>query len=220
MGLLFLSNPLEMILAYVFLVLSFGLHEAAHVKVAGLYGDTQPYKDGVDSWNPLVHIRRSIFSSVILPAITWFLAGFFIGGAFTRLNPAEMKPRKLGPAAAVAAGPLMNLFLAIMSLIFALLVAFITRKPTSAAVLVIRLVGSFNFFGFIFNLLPLPPLDGAALLRVLFPATERFFRTIQGFPILLIFFIGLQFSALAAILYLPIRLYVTVFHSIIQSVWR
>jgi Zn-dependent protease len=217
MGLLFLSHPLEMILAYVFLVLSFGLHEAAHAKVAGLYGDTRPYQDGVDSWNPLVHIRRSIFSSVILPAITWFLAGFFIGGAFTRLNPAQMRPRRLGHAAAVAAGPLMNLFLAIVSGLFAVLAAALTGKPASAAVMVISLVGSFNFFGFVFNLLPLPPLDGSSLLRVLFPSTERFFRAVQGFPLLIVFFIGLQFSALAAVFYFPVRLYVSVLNSIILS---
>ena len=217
MGLLFLSHPLEMIVAYVFLVLSFGLHEAAHAKVAGLYGDTQPYKDGVDSWNPIVHIRRSVFSSVILPGLTWFLAGFFIGGAFTRLNPNAMQPRKWGNAAAVAAGPLMNLLIAIVAGVLALLVAVLTGKITSAAVMVIQLVGGFNFFGFVFNLLPLPPLDGSALLRIIFPSTERFFRAVQGIPIMLFFFIGLSFSALAAVFYLPVRLYYSAVNSLLQA---
>jgi Zn-dependent protease len=214
---MFLSNPLEMILAYVFLVLSFGMHEAAHAKVAIMYGDTQPQLDGVDSWNPLVHIRRSILTSVILPAITWFIMGFFIGGAFTRLNFEKMKPQKLGSAAAVAAGPLMNLFLAIGTGVLAVLAALITQKSTSAAVSVILMVGSFNFFGFVINLLPLPPLDGSRLIRVLFPSSERFYRAIQGFPILLIFFFGLQFNMLGTILFFPIFLYKSVLIDIFKS---
>jgi Zn-dependent protease len=202
-----LHHPLEMILIYVFLVLSFGMHEAAHAKVAGLFGDTQPAEDGFDTWNPIPHIRRSIFSSLIIPAITWFLFRFFIGGALTRLNPENMKPRRMGYALAVASGPLMNLAIAVVAGILTVVVALVTRRPTSSAVVVLLGVGSFNFFGFIFNMLPFPPLDGSAVIRAVFPRTERFFRLIQGFPILLIFIIGMQFPAFASVLFFPIQLY-------------
>jgi Zn-dependent protease len=183
------------------------MHEAAHAKVAELFGDTQPEEDGVATWNPVPHIRRSFFSSVIIPAVTWFAFRFFIGGAFTRLSPSKMRSRRWGYAAAVAAGPLMNLALAVLSGALAVLFAFITRKAWSSAVVVMLVVGSFNFFGFVFNLLPVPPLDGSSVIRAVFPGTEPFFRALQGFPVLLLFLVGTQIAPLAAAFLLPLELY-------------
>jgi Zn-dependent protease len=213
-----LHNPLEMILIFILLVLSFGMHEAAHAKVAGLFGDTQPAEDGFDTWNPILHIRRSIFSSVIIPAITWFLLGFFIGGAFTRINPDNLRQRRLGYAAAIASGPLMNLAIAIVCAVLAVVFALVTKRNESSAVAVMLVTGSFNFFGCLFNLLPLPPLDGSALIRAAIPATERFFRAVQGFPILLLFIIGLQWPAFASVITLPVRLYGEMVIGIIAAV--
>jgi Zn-dependent protease len=208
---------IQMILIYLLLVLSFGMHEAAHAKVAALFGDTQPAEDGVDTWNPVPHIRRSIFSSVILPAVAWFLFQFFIGGAFTRLNPENLKLRRWGFVAAVAAGPLMNLFLAVVSGALAVFFALVTGKAWSTAVIVMLMTGSFNFFGFVFNLLPLPPLDGSTVIRVAFPGTEPFFRALQGFPVLILLLIGTQIPPITAAFMLPITLYQDALGGIISS---
>jgi Zn-dependent protease len=210
------KHPLEMILIYLFLVLSLGMHEAAHAKVAGLFGDTQPRQDGVDTWNPLPHIMRSFFSCVIVPAITWFLGRFFIGGAFVQINPANMKRPRLGYATAVASGPLMNLALSILAGLLAIVFSLITKKPESSAVFIMLIVGSFNFFIFVFNLLPLPPLDGAVIIRTVFPATERFFKRLQSLPLLIIFIVVLQFGAIGSIFMFPVNLYRDVFTDIIN----
>ncbi|HEQ71890.1 MAG TPA: hypothetical protein ENN69_05325 [Spirochaetia bacterium] len=201
------THPLEMLLIYILLVLSLGLHEASHAKVAGLFGDTQPAKDGVATWDPIPHIKRAIVPCLILPAATWFLGRFFIGGAFVRLNPDNMTPRRMGYATAVAAGPLTNLTISLAAAVTAGLIAVITERPDSPAVIVMLYVGSFNFFIFLFNLLPVPPLDGSVILRTLFPQTEPFFQTMQSLPLLLIFVISVQFSAVSAVLYYPIQMY-------------
>ncbi len=197
----------EMILIFIFLVLSFGMHEAAHAKVAELFGDPKPAEDGVNTWNPIPHLRRSFFSSVIIPAVTWFLLHFFLGGAFTRLDPKRIKSHRWGYAAAVAAGPLMNLALAVFCGILAVMYALATRKPWTSVGIVLLVTGSFNFFGFVFNLLPIPPLDGSSVIRAVFPATESFFRAMQGIPVLLILLVGSQIGPIAEAIFLPLKLY-------------
>ncbi|MBN2352568.1 MAG: site-2 protease family protein [Spirochaetales bacterium] len=217
MGLPINLNLAEMILIYIFLVLSFGMHEAAHAKVAELFGDPQPAKDGVSTWNPIPHLRRSFFSSVIIPAVTWFLLRFFIGGAFTRLDPARIKSRRWGYAAAVAAGPLMNLALAVLCGILAVLYALAVRKHWTSVGVVMLVTGSFNFFGFVFNLLPIPPLDGSSVIRAVFPATDSFFRALQGIPVLLILLVGSQIGPIAAAIFLPLKLYRDALVGILQA---
>lgn len=211
------NDIIQMVLIYIFLVLSLGLHEAAHAKVAKHFGDTTPADDGVDTWNPLPHIRRALFSCVIIPALTWFIGGFFLGGAFVHLDPEKMKPRRRGYAVSVAAGPLANLAIAIVAGGIALVIALLTGKAASPGVVTMLTVGSFNFFIFVFNLLPIPPLDGSAIIRALFPKTERFFRVLQSLPLLLIFIITLQFGAFGSILFFPVHLYTNVFSEIIVA---
>ncbi|MBN1524684.1 MAG: site-2 protease family protein [Spirochaetales bacterium] len=214
----FNSEMAEKILIYIAMVMSLGLHEAAHAKVAKFFGDSQPAEDGVDTWNPIPHIRRALFTCVLLPAITWFLSGFFIGGAFVRLNPMNMKPRRLGYALSVAAGPGMNLLISFLMLFFAILTGIFLKQKAAMGINVLLYIGAFNLLLFVFNLLPAPPLDGASILQTIFPQTERFFQTAGRF----LFFgllILLQFSDTAAnILFYPFYQYYYLASDLIQSV--
>ncbi|RPJ09305.1 MAG: site-2 protease family protein [Spirochaetaceae bacterium] len=212
------TNPAEMILAYVILVLSVGMHEAAHAKIAKLFGDTQPAQDGFDTWNPIPHIKRSLFTCVLLPAITWFTGQFFMGGAYVRLNPANMKPQRLGYAASVAAGPLMNLVLSGLFLVLSVAIALITKNPTSSAVFTLLYVGGFNLIMFIFNLLPVPPLDGSSIITAIFPQTTEVFRRMGSIGFLALFML-LSFSREAAeIIFYPFTQYMMLAFKIIVSI--
>jgi Zn-dependent protease len=212
------NNPAEMILAYIMLVLSLGMHEAAHAKIAKLFGDTQPAADGVDTWNPIPHIKRSLFTCVIMPAITWFMGQFFMGGAFVRLNPANMKPQRLGYAISIAAGPLMNLALSGLFLLLSIPIALLTKNPSSPAVITLLYVGGFNLILCVFNLLPIPPLDGSSIVTAIFPQTAEIFRRMGGIAFLALFML-LQFSnAAAQVIFWPFNQYVILALRIILAI--
>lgn len=178
---------------FILLVLSLGLHEAAHARVASFFGDPTPAIDGVNTWNPVPHIRRAFFTCVILPAIAWFAFGFFIGGAFVMLNPAFMRPRKLGYFCAVAAGPGMNLLLSILFAAIGLVTVKLQNAPVvdqngflNPLVTVFFACSSFNMLLVIFNLIPLPPLDGSSLAVTLFPGLRPLYDAIRGYGLLIV----------------------------------
>ncbi len=136
------------------------LHEAAHGIVAWRLGDDTAYRMGRVTLNPLRHIDP--FGTVVLPALLKFLGSGFIFGyakpvpvAFHRLR----HPRRDTVLVALA-GPVTNILLAILS---ALLVHAALMLPSSAAEwATTSLVNSIqlNVILAVFNMIPLPPLDG------------------------------------------------------------
>jgi Zn-dependent protease len=127
--------------------------------------------------NPIAHIDW--FGSVLLPLLLVLShAGFVIGWAKpVPVNPYNFSHRRLGEGVVAAAGPLANLLLA---LCFGLLIRFIgptLALPASfidlAAIVVIT-----NIVLAVFNLLPLPPLDGSKILFTILP--NRFSRLRDG----------------------------------------
>ncbi len=135
------------------------LHEAAHGFVAWRLGDDTAYRKGRVTFNPLRHIDP--FGTIVLPALLFFSLGFAFGWAkpvpvaFHRLR----RPRR-DMILVAAAGPGMNLCLAVTS---ALLVNLAVLAPHSLAQwLVHTLFNSvlINLILALFNMLPLPPLDG------------------------------------------------------------
>ncbi len=144
------------------------LHEAAHGFVAWRLGDDTAYRKGRVTFNPLRHIDP--FGTILLPALLFFSLGFAFGWAkpvpvaFHRLR----RPRRDMVLVAVA-GPGMNLGLAVVS---ALLVNLAVLAPHSLAQwLVHTLFNSvlINLILALFNMLPLPPLDGGRVAVGLLP---------------------------------------------------
>jgi len=147
-------------------------HEAAHGFVARWLGDDTAWREGRVSFNPLKHIDP--FGTVVLPALLFVTSGFLFGYAkpvpvnFARLN----NPRRDSVFVALA-GPGTNVLLAIAS---ALLFYVLAVTPAGAAEwLAGNLVNSLqiNAVLCVFNMLPVPPLDGHRVLGFFLPEPVR-----------------------------------------------
>jgi Zn-dependent protease len=137
-------------------------HEFAHAWVATRLGDDTPRNEGRVTLNPLAHVDW--LGTVVLPAVTSLLAGGFLGwGKAVNTNPRKLRGGLNGLAAVALAGPLSNV---VFALVLALVGVLLARVAPAAAVFAIRGV-SLSLYLALFNLLPVPPLDGSKLLLAL-----------------------------------------------------
>ena len=177
----------------VILIMSVVIHEVSHGFMAEYFGDKTARHAGRLTLNPLAHL--DLFGSILLPALLIISkAGFLFGWAKpVPYNPENLSDRKWGTVWVAAAGVLSNFALAV---IFGIIIRIISHIAlpvglaadlyfvTSAIVLVNLGLG-------IFNLVPIPPLDGSKIFFSFLPASMH--RSIAAFEqysfILLILFI-------------------------------
>lgn len=182
-----MNQAVEFIFQILILIFSVVIHEVSHGAVAYAMGDDTAKEEGRLTLNPLKHLDP--FGSVILPALTYLLGGFIFGWARpVPYNPDNLKNQKYGPGLVGAAGPGSNLLIA---LVFGLLVRFggglgLPPQFLQIAIFIVFL----NLILAIFNLVPIPPLDGSKVLFALLPGRsyelEAFFER-YGLIVLLVF---------------------------------
>jgi len=185
------------------LLFAMTLHESAHAWVADKKGDPTARLLGRISLNPWVHI--DLFGTIIIPILLFLVSG---GGAmFGWAKPVPVNTRNLhhpkqDMAWVAAAGPAMNLFLALVSgLLYRLILlpddAFSSGEPSGwtrwfllPVLLMLQFSIQFNLLLFFFNLIPIPPLDGGRVLAGLLPTRQAHqFLRIEPYGMwLLIFF--------------------------------
>ncbi len=205
-----MDNPqliAEFAIWYVIFLFTLTLHEGAHSLVARLGGDDTAYHGGQVSLNPWPHVRREFLGTVVVPALTCFMAGWMMGWASAPYDPIWARRHPKRHAAMSAAGPAANLLLAIVAFLIlrALLGAglFVPSEmgglghlvepapgtpPGSLAhalAFTLSVALSLNVLLFVFNLIPVPPLDGSGVLRGLMPGrVGRFLETMAANPML------------------------------------
>lgn len=162
-----MAQGLEFIFQILILIFSVVIHEVSHGLAALYLGDTTAKEQGRLTLNPLHHLDP--FGSILLPVITYLSGGFIFGWAKpVPYNPYNLRNQKWGPGLVGAAGPLSN---AVIAIFFGLLIRFssyLTFLP--GAFFQITLYITFlNIVLAVFNLVPIPPLDGSKVLFALFP---------------------------------------------------
>jgi Zn-dependent protease len=166
---------------YVVFVISLTVHEAAHAFTAMKLGDNTAYHGGQVSLHPFAHIQREPMGMIVFPIVTFFLNGWMMGWASTPYDPEWARRYPKRDILMSAAGPAANLLLVVIAAVIirvgvSMGYFFAPDTITSSQVTVSEKLGMLNSVAvlvsimftlnlvlFLFNLLPLPPLDGSGL---------------------------------------------------------
>ncbi|MEK7506574.1 MAG: site-2 protease family protein [Patescibacteria group bacterium] len=202
-----MADFLGVLFNIVVVLFSVVLHEVAHGATANSMGDTTAKDLGRLTLNPFKHL--DLFGSVLLPLFTFITGGFVFGYAKpVPYNPLRLNDRKYGPAKVAFAGPAVNLILAVL---FGLFLRFLpTALDDTLFPQLLSFIVLLNLTLAIFNLMPIPPLDGHWLLLTFLPAR---FEALKIFIIryglfLFIFFLFFLFPVIFPLIKLLFRIIV------------
>ncbi len=178
----------DFIFIIVILIMSVVIHELAHGYSALWLGDSTAKYAGRLTLNPIKHLDP--VGSVLVPLLLYILPGNLIFGWAKPVpyNPYNLRNQKWGEAIVAAVGPLTNILIAVIfGLIVRLNVVFGVFPPafTDLASIVVFM----NIILAIFNLVPIPPLDGSKILFSVLPYhMQRFRLVLEQFGLILVIF--------------------------------
>lgn len=201
---LLFSSPIVFAAMAVALLLALSVHEAAHAFVSNLLGDDTAEKMGRLTLNPLSHLDPIGLILLLLVGFGW--------GKPVMVNPHNFKNPIRDEILTALAGPASNLLLAIL---VAIIYFFI--KPYASAPLQTLFIytGFYNLILMLFNLIPLPPLDGSKVLYLFIPyATIEFINQYSLYILLALIFIPVGgYRIIDIIIFDPaIKLFSLLFH--------
>jgi Zn-dependent protease len=219
-------DPLTTVVGYVVLIFSIIVHENAHGLTAEYFGDPTARALGRITMNPVPHV--DIFGTILVPLVAIY-SGFMFGWAKpVPVNSANLRNPVVHNAYVAAAGPISNLLLALAGSLLLIVVAGVYELVPG-----LDPAGSRSFLFFntlcgalimwntvlaLFNLLPIPPLDGHwILMRFLPPGPREAFASIGRFGFLIL--IVLMFSGILwRILALPFTLTVNAYYWLVHTI--
>jgi Zn-dependent protease len=181
------------------ILISMTFHEAMHAFMGHFLGDDTAKAQGRLTLNPLKHIDP--FMTILLPLTLAILGAPVFGGAKpVPFNPNNVRYGEWGAALVALVGPLTNLFFAFLAFGIGVVSGVITEGGMVRQDIVgqiIQVAVSVNLGFFIFNMLPIPPLDGSRLLYALAPeGARRVMEQIEKYGIFVIFVIVFVGSSL------------------------
>ncbi|GIW66033.1 MAG: site-2 protease family protein [Candidatus Parcubacteria bacterium] len=174
---------MEILILIIGLLISVVFHELAHGITADKLGDDTPRLAGRLTLNPISHLDP--IGSILLPFLSYSLGGFIFGWAKpVPVNPLNLKNPKRDMALVALMGPITNIAIALF-LLFLLKISLLINFPVNEMIILslVRL----NIVLAIFNLLPIPPLDGSRLFLSSLPLSVQFYLEQIGFFLIIIF---------------------------------
>lgn len=189
-------NPLYIIIILLISVFSVILHELAHGVVAYWLGDRTAKDAGRLTLNPLKHIDP--YMSILVPVVLYILRAPIFGGAKpVPVNYRNLKGKEWGMALVAIAGPLTNFLIALVTFLIGYFSGILRDYPDSIGYFIFAELIYLNIGFMLFNLIPIPPLDGS---RVLYALSPDFFRDIlnkiEAYGIIIVYALILIFGNL------------------------
>lgn len=178
------------------IIMSSTVHEWSHAMVATRLGDDTPRKQGRLTLDPLQHIE--LFGTVLLPLIGALLGGWLIGWA----RPVQFQPNRFkkgtdvrkGIIAVAAAGPISNLVVIAICALLLKSMAIALGVSTMMDTPLLQGIGSFLAFMIyintilaVFNMMPIPPLDGFHILSNVLPVDSQIIEFMRNYQLLFFF---------------------------------
>lgn len=192
------------------LLMSVVVHEFAHGWMAFYSGDPTAKHYGRLTLNPIKHL--DFFGSLVVPFMIFILSGgqaIFGWAKPVPFNPRNLRDQKYGEAKVAAAGPLANILVA---LVFGLSIRFMPEQflVSTNLIQIFGLIIFLNILLAVFNLIPIPPLDGSKILFAFLPRSLDNLRVFleQYGTFLLLFFIFFAFQWILPLVFLIFQLIV------------
>jgi len=188
-----MNEVFRIVIQFAAVLFAISVHESAHAWVADKCGDPTARLQGRVSLNPIAHI--DIFGTIIFPILLAVMGAPVFGWAKpVMVNPYNFRNRRRDGMLVAAAGPVSNILVA-LALIF-LLLAFLQplMAATNPTMLLLIKIATYlliiNIFLAVFNLIPVPPLDGSGILEGLLRGDAlAWYEKIKPFGFFILIFI-------------------------------
>jgi Zn-dependent protease len=204
-------DPIALIFWFIIFLFSLSVHESAHAWVSDRFGDDTGRQLGRISLNPLVHIDP--FGTILFPLLSMFSGIPLFGWAKpVPVNPLRWREKNKANFWVSAAGPLSNFALAIIFFVLAKSLVLgeraamfdMEKGSTLEPVLIFCTMGIFVNVGLaVFNLIPIPPLDGSGVLESILPyEAQKAYEQLRPFGMILLY--GLMFLGVFGFIFGPV----------------
>jgi Zn-dependent protease len=198
-----MNEAFRVILQFAVVLFAISIHESAHAWAADRCGDPTARLQGRVSLNPLAHI--DIFGTVVFPILLAIVGAPVFGWAKpVMVNPYNFRNRRRDSMIVAAAGPLSNILVSLTVIALMLVLFQPLMAATNPTAIVLIKIGVYlmmiNIFLAVFNLIPVPPLDGSGILEGLLRGEAlAWFERIKpyGFFILLLIMYTRVFDKIA-----------------------
>ncbi|MBU2564287.1 site-2 protease family protein [Patescibacteria group bacterium] len=196
-------DPIILIIQIAILLMSVVIHEVSHGAMANHLGDPTAKYAGRLTLNPIKHL--DIWGSIIIPIFLLIASSPFLFGWAKPVpyNPNNLKNQKWGPAMVAGAGPGSNILIALVFGLALRFIPFANTVHTQSLIQIFVYIVIINLLLAVFNLVPIPPLDGSKILFSALPYKyQRLSFELERYGLIVVlFFIFFLFKYLVPVIF-------------------